>query len=334
MNATALTWQIYLDDAGVPAGDPSGAGDPPVWSLTLAPTDPMVVITAGTGGFPSNTQLNLTTPLIMPPGNYWLVFYPTMDFAPDGQFGRQPADTTNGNTGQFVNPGGGFGYGTAWQDWSVIGPTQTDIAFRLEGSVIADVPWLSENPTFGTVAPGGSQDVDVIFDSTGLAAGQYLASLDVFSNDPDEPFISLPVTLTVLADADLAITKMDTPDPVLVSETLTYTLMVTNNGPDTATDVVVVDTLPAGVTFDHASAGCSAVGQVVTCDVGDMADGGVANITIVVIAPSVEGTITNTATVSTSVNDPVPGNNTATEDTTVVLEPALINIYLPLILKN
>ena len=141
-NATALTWQIYADNAGVPDGDPSGGGNPPVWTLTLTPTDPQVVIGNGTpGGLPSNTTLNLATPVNLPPGHWWLVFYPTLDFTNYGQYGRQAADTANGYTAQFINPGGGFGYGTAWQAWTVIGPTQQDIAFRLEGDVAPSIVW-------------------------------------------------------------------------------------------------------------------------------------------------------------------------------------------------
>ena len=49
--------------------------------------------------------------------------------------------------------------------------------------------------------------------------------------------------------ADLAITKTDSPDPVVAGGLLTYTINVTNNGPADATEVVVTDTLPAGTTF-------------------------------------------------------------------------------------
>ena len=134
LNATALNFQIYADNAGIPAGYPGGGA--PVWSLSVPPTDPQVTLTTGSGGYLSNATLTPAAPINLPPGHYWLVYYPTMSFGSYGQFGRQPADTTNGYVGQFINPGGGFGYGNAWQPWTVIGPTQQDIAFRIEGMAI------------------------------------------------------------------------------------------------------------------------------------------------------------------------------------------------------
>jgi hypothetical protein len=61
-----------------------------------------------------------------------------------------------------------------------------------------DAPWLSENPTSGTVLPGECADVTVTFDSTGMMAGDYYANLLIDSNDPDEPTVTVPVQLTVL----------------------------------------------------------------------------------------------------------------------------------------
>jgi Peptidase family C25/Propeptide_C25 len=133
LNATALHWRIYADCTGVPCGDPSGGGSPPFWSLNLAPNNAQVTITSGSGGYPSDTLLQLTTPVSVPAGHWWLVFYPSLDFGSYGQYGRQPADTNNGYPGQFINPGGAFGYGTFWQAWTVLGAGQHDIAFRLEG---------------------------------------------------------------------------------------------------------------------------------------------------------------------------------------------------------
>src|SRR5207302_500542 len=120
--------------------------------------------------------------------------------------------------------------------------------------------------------------------------------------------------------ADLSITKSDSPDPVTAGGTLTYTLSVSNAGPSTAANVSVSDTLPAGVTFVSATGSgwtCSQAGGVVTCTRASLAPGAAPAITIVVTAPSEGGTITNTATVSSSTNDANTGNNTATETTTV-----------------
>jgi len=60
------------------------------------------------------------------------------------------------------------------------------------------VPWLSEDPTSGTLIPLACVTVDVTFDSMGMLPGDYLSSLDITSNDPDEPLINLPVSLEVI----------------------------------------------------------------------------------------------------------------------------------------
>ncbi len=201
LNADSLTWQIYADNGGAPDGDPAGGGNPPVWTLTLPPTDPQVVIGAGTpGGYPSDTTLSLLLPITIPPGHWWLVFYPTLSFGSYGQFGRQPADTTNGYGAQFINPGGGFGYGTVWTAASEIGFPGSDLAFRLDGGCCLppDILWLSENPLAGTVAPHTCQVVDVTFDPTEMQPGDYFGDLLVTSNDPDRPEVTVPVSLTVL----------------------------------------------------------------------------------------------------------------------------------------
>ena len=54
---------------------------------------------------------------------------------------------------------------------------------------------------------------------------------------------------------DLSITKADSPDPVFVDHELTYSITVTNDGPDAAAGVQVTDPLPSGVDFVSANAG-------------------------------------------------------------------------------
>jgi hypothetical protein len=65
-----------------------------------------------------------------------------------------------------------------------------------------DLEWLSVDPEFGSVEPGGVQHIDVGFDATEVGLGTYLGRLDVESNDPLSPTVSVPVTLTVSDSCD------------------------------------------------------------------------------------------------------------------------------------
>jgi hypothetical protein len=62
-----------------------------------------------------------------------------------------------------------------------------------------DVPWLSENPTSGTIAVGGHTDVQVTVDTTGMSPGVYQATLTFRTNSGRQPNLSVPVRLIVPA---------------------------------------------------------------------------------------------------------------------------------------
>lgn len=66
-------------------------------------------------------------------------------------------------------------------------------------STPGDVPWVSAFPSSGTTAAGESSDVDVIFDATGLDLNVYTGTLCIGSNDLDNPWLSVPLTMTVTA---------------------------------------------------------------------------------------------------------------------------------------
>ncbi len=61
------------------------------------------------------------------------------------------------------------------------------------------VSWLSESLSSGSTLPGAATPINATFDATGLLSGTYTATLRITSNDPDEPQIDAPITLTVLA---------------------------------------------------------------------------------------------------------------------------------------
>jgi hypothetical protein len=65
--------------------------------------------------------------------------------------------------------------------------------------------WLDVTPLSGTVAAHGEVAVQVQFNSIGVPLGSYGASIEVISDDPLHPLVSVPVTLTVAtAGASLA----------------------------------------------------------------------------------------------------------------------------------
>jgi len=130
--------------------------------------------------------------------------------------------------------------------------------------------------------------------------------------------------LPITGDANLAIEKFDTENPVLPGTDIHYTIQVINHGPVLAEGVVVRDALPATVRFRSAASSpigaCSEVNGAVTCNIGPLALGASIQIEIVATAPTAPQTVTNTATVTGIVFDPDLRNN-STSELTVVPEP-------------
>src|SRR2546425_79555 len=140
--------------------------------------------------------------------------------------------------------------------------------------------------------------------------------LDLSNNlaTADTMVIPLPPT-----GAELVITMQDSADPAIVGSPLTYTITVLNSGPDSATDVVVTDTLPASVTFNSASpsqGNCVQTSGTVTCNLGTLARNGQAIIPLTV-TPRAAGIITNKTSVTSTAANYNPANNSAEEKTVV-----------------
>jgi large repetitive protein len=125
-----------------------------------------------------------------------------------------------------------------------------------------------------------------------------------------------PVITTVTPVADLGIGKTAA-GSVLASNSLSYTISVTNFGPSTASGVVVTDTLPATVSFVSASGNGANNSGVVNWTIGTLTNGQVTNLTLTVTAPAI-GTLTNTANVSSPTGDPNSTNNVTPQVVTTV----------------
>lgn len=232
--------------------------------------------------------------------------------------------------------------------------THTAQAVRIVISTGADTTINTLRPSRGSCAPQGSEGV---CDFNHLPVGA-MPSIEVNATSPEsatevplgtvvssqnldpqaQPPSAIQTPLPV-EEADLSITKHDAPDPVNVGVNLSYTITVTNAGPDAALGTVVVDTLPSTVSFVSASAGCThsggtlnssgvLVGGTVTCNLGTVATSASAQVGITV-RPTVSGTISNSARVSSRALDTNPTDNQAIQVTTVgVAAPASENLTI------
>jgi uncharacterized repeat protein (TIGR01451 family)/CSLREA domain-containing protein len=137
---------------------------------------------------------------------------------------------------------------------------------------------------------------------------------------------------TFVGLADLSISKGASPPTITVGANVTYTIIVTNNGPNAAQTITVTDDLPATTTFiDCSSTGggvCGGTGNNRTVTFGSLPASASATITITarVNCSVPDGTmIGNTATVATSTTqDPNATNNSSTATITASSPPAVL----------
>ncbi len=130
------------------------------------------------------------------------------------------------------------------------------------------------------------------------------------------------VNRTFVSTADLSVALSDSADPVALSAAYSYALSVGNAGPAPASSVSTALSLPAGAAFVSLPAppgwSCGRAAGVVTCTTASLAVQAPLLVTTVnVRAPVTPGLLSATATVSAPNADPVPANNSASQDTTV-----------------
>ncbi|MEO7099627.1 MAG: DUF11 domain-containing protein, partial [Luteolibacter sp.] len=209
-------------------------------------------------------------------------------------------------------------------------------------SASAPGTWTTTSPAVGGVGTVTFSDVSLV--SGGSATFTVVAKVDITvvndsiltgtatassaTTDPNPGNNSASTTTLAKSGADLQITLSDSPDPVIAGTNLTYTVQVANNGPLAAENVSIGDILPAGTTFVSLSAPAGwtattpAVGTNGTVKITKalFANAGTATFTLVAkVASSVASgaTLSDTATISSTTVDIVPGNNSAATSTAV-----------------
>ncbi|MGA2032826.1 MAG: DUF11 domain-containing protein, partial [Thermoguttaceae bacterium] len=190
-----------------------------------------------------------------------------------------------------------------------------------QGSVINDNGALTVN--IGNLANGAGATTTIVATIDANASGTLTNTAVVKGNETDPNLANNTSTVNtpLTAEADLAIVKTASASSVIAGKQLSYSLAISNNGPSNATGVTVHDPLPSGETFVSGNAGqgtVTATGNVVSVNVGNLANGASTTTTILVnVASTAVGTLTNTATVKGNETDPNLGNNTSTVNTTV-----------------
>ncbi len=128
-----------------------------------------------------------------------------------------------------------------------------------------------------------------------------------------------------LASADLSVTQIGSPDPVIAGNTVTYVVTVTNLGSATASSARLFHEIPEGINVFESSATASQGGCTMlyssgfSCALGDLAAGGSDTVTVTVLigATTSSPVITSTVGVASNVGDSTGANNRSVVTTTI-----------------
>jgi uncharacterized repeat protein (TIGR01451 family) len=167
-----------------------------------------------------------------------------------------------------------------------------------------------------TLAKGAS--VNFTLTMTAAAGGSFVNVALSTSDTPDPNMnnnngsaVGSRVSTLVTPVADL-IVLLSGPTNVAVGDSFVYTIVVTNGGPSTASNIVVNDNLPAGLIFNSSSAGGSFSNNVINWPtIPALTNGGSTNFTITVTATNM-GVFTNVAAALSSTLDLNLTNNNGT----------------------
>ena len=218
-------------------------------------------------------------------------------------------------------------------------PSTTFVSLSAPNGWQCTTPAAGSNGTVNCVNssfPAGGDDVFtlVVKIDPQTPAGTFITNTVTVSTqslDPnDENNSSSTATLVPEPSADLGVTKTVDSDQALANSNVTFTIQVTNFGPDAASTVALNDTLPGDMTFvsEQQTSGptwtCSTPnvgsGGTVSCAVASLPVSSTSTFSITGHIPSGEptGTVyTNTASL-TSANDPNSENDSSDASTSVV----------------
>lgn len=193
------------------------------------------------------------------------------------------------------------------------------------------------NCTKGSMAASEVGGFTLVVNVTGggIIESAVMGDSDTYDPDPSDNIAVAATTSIAPTSADLSITKTTATTNAPAGSTFSYTIVLTNNGPDAATSVEMEDILPSSLLFRSISspAGFSCVTPAVgatgtiTCTAASLANGASATFTLVVEVAASSGPISNTASGSSATSDPNGGNSGSTSPA-VIAGPAQADLEL------
>ena len=248
---------------------------------------------------------------------------------------------------------------TAFREYStIIKGTSTNLIFTSDngfaspdplfpgGSILATGTFIDSGPAdhgalfdfdFGLLQPGASTSFKTYYG----AAGSEVAALNAIGRIGAEAYsfgqpstvngatLGTPNTFifafggiggSALAGTDVGVSVVAGPNPALLGDVVTYTMTVTNAGPDAATGIVLTDVLPADVSFGGVNTTQGSISNspgAFTVNLGNLAVGGIATVTFSV-RPNSVGALTNVVSIVANEPDPRSANDSATNVIPVV----------------
>ncbi len=178
----------------------------------------------------------------------------------------------------------------------------------------------------GELADGAAHTVHLVTEvSVALGAQKVTnhATVTSTTGDPEPGGTSAEASVQAGPAADVAIVK-SAPATVQSGGQITWVLHVSNNGPSTASGVTTSDSLPSGsalVSAEPSQGSCTSALGVLTCELGILAAGAGAQVTIHANVLAGPGAIANTATVRAAQPDPEPANNSSSVSSDVLPNP-------------
>lgn len=174
--------------------------------------------------------------------------------------------------------------------------------------------------TQANLNPGGTITINANTTVKGSATGVLSNTASITSPiDPGTNNKSATDTTNIVPQANLALVA-SAPLTATFSTPITYTLSITNTGPNAATSLTLTGTLGPGAIFGSSDSGgptCQESALKVTCTLGDLAVNGSTRVMIVVTVPAAPGNFGSIFEVKSSEVDPLPGNNSSVVSVTI-----------------